>query len=50
VRLVFKSELISDAHVEVRVHAPYRTSYRLKAIAIHERASAIYLQLRNDTV
>jgi hypothetical protein len=47
---VIEGELSCDAHIEVRVHAPYSTHYRRKVTAVHERASTIDLFLRNQTV
>lgn len=40
---------INNAHLEIRVHAPYSASHRSK-FAVHERTSTISLQLRYNTI
>ena len=46
---IIKMDKIDDAHLEIRVHAPYSASHRSKFV-VHERTSTIYLQLRYNTI
>jgi hypothetical protein len=40
---------ISDAHIDIRVYAPYGASHGSQ-VSLHERASTIDLQLSYDTI